>query len=289
MTIASQQAPPSDARQALRDVLGARRLPSFPSRHARILEELRRNDDNPSPVVEAISLDPAVSVRVLRMANSAAFGLRRPVDNIRRAVVLLGRRQLESLVIALGVAKAVPRHRVGPLDRRAFWAAATRRAAIARRLAEATLPPRASLAFTAGLISDVAVPLLTGIRPRIYQDLIQVARRDGVELEALERETFGWTHADVVGWLAVEWSLPASLSRLLSTHHDPMPPSRDETGIVRAAALATGTLGVEPALDERGAQATAACWHHLGIAPDTTQRILRERADPNDPLTRVFT
>ena len=288
MSISTQRACPDDARRALRDVLGARRLPTFPSRHQRILDTLRGEDDNPLSVVEAISLDPAVSVRVLRMVNSAAFGLRRPVDNIRHAVVLLGRRRLEALVIGLGVARAVPRHRVGPLDRKAFWSAATRRATVARRLAETVLPPRAAIAFTAALISDVAVPLLSGIRPRLYADLLQTVRNEGTPLEVLEQDTFGWSHEDVVGWLAIEWQLPATLVQLLATHHQPMPQDRNEAGIVRAAAIAAGSLGIEPDLSARDAQATSACWHHLGIAPDTTRAIIRNQSGASDTLSRVF-
>lgn len=289
MSLTPRETPSSAPPAALREVLGSRRLPSFPSRHQRILDELRRDGENPAPVVEAISMDPAVSVRVLRMANSAAFGLRKPVESIHRAVVLLGRRRLEALVIGLGVARAVPRHRVGPLDRVAFWAAATRRAAIARRLSQEVLPAQTAMLFTAALISDVAVPLLAGIRPRIYADLFRATQKDNIPLEVVERETFGWTHADVAGWLTTEWALPSTLVQLVATHHDAMPKDRSEAGIVRAAALAAGSLGLEPDPTRRSALATAACWHHLGIIPDTTQRILGEKADPSDSLTRVFT
>lgn len=288
MVPSHSRARPSDARHGLREVLGSRRLPTFPSQHQRILDALRRTDDRPGPVVEAISLDPSVSVRVLRIANSAAFGLRRPVDNIPHAVVLLGRRRLEALVIGLGVTRAVPRHRVGALDRRVFWSTATRRAGIARKLAETVLPPAAALTFTAALIADVAVPLLSGTRPRIYKDLLQSVRQDGVCLERLERETFGWDHAEVAGWLATEWSLPSGLAHLMATHHAPLPPERSEAGIVRAAALATGTLGTEKDAVERASLVAAACWHHLGIPPDTTRRVVETRSDPSDPLTRVF-
>lgn len=284
----ARQPDSSDALVALRDVLGARRLPVFPSQHSRILECIREDRDNPTPLVEAISLDPTVSVRVLRLANSAALGLRCRVESIQRAVVVLGRTQLESLVIGLGVVKAIPRHRVGPLDRRRFWANATQRAGIARQLAEQVLPPAAAVSFTAGLICDLAVPLMTGARPRLYKDLLKSVRRDGAALETLERESLGWDHADVAGWLATTWELPARLVTLLATHHHAMPGERNEAGIVRAAAIAMGSTGLEPGQRGRTSQASTACWHHLGIAPEQSRRALRNPGGERDPLSRVF-
>jgi HD-like signal output (HDOD) protein len=288
MSCSVRQPDSSDARTALREVLGARRLPVFPAQHARILECIREDHDNPAPLVEAISLDPAVSVRVLRLANSAALGLRCRVDSIQRAVVVLGRAQLESLVVGLGVFKAIPRHRVGPLDRRKFWENATQRAGIARCLAQQVMPSAAAVGFTAGLISDLAVPLMTGARPRLYKDLLKSVRREGAALELLERESLGWDHADVAGWLATTWELPTRLVTLLATHHHPMPDERNEAGIVRAAAIAMGSTGLEPDPRGRFSQASTACWHHLGIAPDDSRRALRNRGGNQDPLAKVF-
>ena len=278
----------TDARASLKEVLGARRLPVFPAQHARILECIREDHHSPHRLVEAISQDPTVSVRVLRVANSAALGLRCRVDNIRRAVVVLGRSQLEALVVGLGVVEALPRHRVGPLDRRKYWATATARAGIARRLAEQVMPPAAAVCFTAGLICDLAIPLMTGTRPRIYGDLLRTVRRKGTPLHVLERESLGWDHADVAGWLATTWELPARLSSLIATHHQAMPEERSEAGIVRAAALAAGSVGIEPDPRGRLSQASTACWHHLGIQPDVSRSALLATVDPKDPLSRVF-
>jgi len=204
-------------------------------------------------------------------------------------VVVLGRAQLQSLVVGLGVVKAIPRHRVGPLDRRRFWATATSRAGIARRLAEQVMPPAAAVSFTAGLICDLAVPLMTGARPRLYADLLRAVRREGMPLDLLEQDSLGWDHADVAGWLATTWELPARLSTLLATHHQPMPEERSEAGIVRAAVIASGSTGLEPDAKGRLARASTACWHHLGIQPDVSRRVLRATVDPKDALSRVFT
>ncbi len=273
---------------ALKEVLGSHRLPVFPNRHYRILEILRRDEHNPVPVVEAISTDPSVAIRVLRIANSAAFGTRRPIDNIHRAVVLLGRARLESLVLGLGFTSAVARHKKGPLDKYAFWSTATQRASISRELCDQLAPNSSALAFTAALVSDIAVPLLADARPRLYNDFLTSIRQDGVPLETLEQETFGWDHAEVASWLCMHWSLPARLALLLRNHHGAFVGDPAELGATQAAALAVGSTGVEPSTTERLQATTTACWHHLGIAPDITRRVLERPSSANDELTKML-
>ena len=79
------------------------------------------------------------------------------------------------------------------------------------------------------------------------------------------------------------------LKRRAATHHHPMPEERSEAGIVRAAAIAAGSTGLEPEPRERLARASTACWHHLGIQPDVSRAALKVVADPKDPLSKVFT
>lgn len=277
---------PAAARAMLKDVLGSRRIPSFPRQHRLILDALaaQREGGQTKPLVEAISTDPAVSVRLLRVANSAAFGARRKVDSIHRAVVLLGHRRIESIVTALGAARAVPRHRVGPLDRKRFWAAATHRAAMARRLAEQHLPPAVSVAFTAALIADLAVPLLSGTRPRLYADFFDLVKQ-GRALERLERESLGWDHTDVAGWLAVSWELPASLAALVGRHHKPIDAGIGEDRLVQVAAAATGSVGTEPTDPTAHDRLIATCWYQLGLRPDQVRPEL-ERPLKTSALSR---
>ncbi len=99
---------PSRSR-VLRDLLRDYELSPFPDAILRTMEVIRDEDSSLDQIAEALRRDPAVSVHVLKLVNSAAFGLRGAVDDLGHAVHLIGRSALESLLIAIGVRRALPR------------------------------------------------------------------------------------------------------------------------------------------------------------------------------------
>ena len=277
----------SSAHSDLQTLFGARELPVFPRHHQQILRELRSEASTPVRLVEAISMEPTVCVQVLRMANLAAYGFQRPVDNIHHAVLRLGRTRLEGMVIGLGTAQVLSRHRTGPLDHTRFWSLAVRRAALARRLAEQVCLRSSPTIFTAALLSDIAIPMLSSIRPRVYAELLHTTAYEAVRLESLELEVFGWTHETVGGWLAQIWQLPATLGDLIASHHSTLTGKSRSADVVRAAAMVTGSLGRESA-KHATRQAASVCWHHLGLLPEHTQALVRASSTPDPAMVDMF-
>ena len=150
----------ADPKKALKGVMGDYVLPSFPSLTMQVLERIREEDSSVSSVVEALALDPGLSVRVLAMANSAALTSRQRVDDVTHAVAMLGMASLESLVLAVAVKGALPSPPCPGFEPKRFWLAAARRATTCQALARLLHPATSSVCFTAALLQDMAVPLL---------------------------------------------------------------------------------------------------------------------------------
>ncbi len=205
-------------RQNLVTLLGTTELPQLPAITMRVLETLRDPNADNATIAALVSQDPGLSVKVLRTVNSAAFGLRRPIDNVQHAVAVLGRAPLESMVLAVAVAASLPKQAPG-LDHRRFWGAAARRAATAQRLCELYEPQARLVAFTAGLLQDMAIPLLAQSVGGDYGALLQDWHDNGGQLDGRERDTYGWDHAVVASWLCAEWRFPDSLSAAITGHH----------------------------------------------------------------------
>jgi HD-like signal output (HDOD) protein len=207
----------SDSPTKLVDVIGDAPLPSFPKVANQALDKLRDPNTALREVGTILERDPNMSVSLLKTVNSAAFGLRRPCSSIGHAASLLGRTQLEGLVLAVAVKSTSPK-RVPGVDRTRFWKTAARRAAIARAIATAISPRMASEAFTAGLLQDLAVPLIAQ-RKKGYSEVLDAWHGGEGELDDLERERFGWDHAEVGGLLAQKWTFPVGLFQAISGHH----------------------------------------------------------------------
>ncbi len=208
-----------DPRAALTEVLGDAGVPTFPALTIHTLKALRDPDTPMKTVGELVGADPGTSVRVLKLVNSAAYGLRRPVNNVQHACTMLGRTSLEGIVLAVAVGDAMPQGDTKGYRPQRFWRAAARRATTARALAEVLDPASASASFTAGLLQDLAVPLLAHNKPG-YDPLLEQWVNDGGSLEDLEQEFFGWNHATVAGWLCEDWSFPDSLGACIAGHHE---------------------------------------------------------------------
>ncbi|MCP5027267.1 MAG: HDOD domain-containing protein [Actinomycetia bacterium] len=195
-------------------------LPSFSGVASEALSMLGDSGTEMPAIAHVINLDPGTSVSVLRLVNSAAAGLSRPVGSVQQAVVLLGRNQIESLLISRAVGQALPEPASDAFDNRRFWLASAQRASIASALAEIIEPAKRSETFTAALLQDMAMPIMCE-RLAGYEQL-HTEWIDGsiAELDEAEEERFGRSHEDVGAWMCSEWELPSDLRGLINDHHD---------------------------------------------------------------------
>ena len=208
-----------DPVQELRKALGGARLPSFPAVTMQVLDAVRDPDAPTSTIGGLVQQDPALTVKLLKTVNSAASGLQRRCESVPHAVALLGRARVEQLVLAVAVSEALPKLTAPGYSPDRFWRTAARRATVAQSLADVLDPKSKSVSFTAALLQDMAVPLLVQRRGRFYCQLLEQWHGDEGDLDALEQQAFGFTHADIASWLADDWSFPEQLGYALGGHH----------------------------------------------------------------------
>lgn len=210
----------SDPKEALKELLEDYELPSFPSGVMNVLSLLRDPDSNLGEVAELIKIDPGMHVSVLRIVNSAAFGFAAKVSNILHAVTLLGRAGLEPVVLSHAVRDSIPLPRICGFVPDAFWKASTRRASLARLLAHQLHPETETEAFTAGLLQDMAVPVLVERKQQAYCKVLQeYNEHDSKSLDEMEMEMFGFDHQVIGSLMAEQWQLPEYLQKSIAGHH----------------------------------------------------------------------
>lgn len=193
-------------------------VPTFPSVVADAIQQVASPEVDLGEVAMTISADPKLTVGVLKLANSPSFAPRSPITSVHQAAVLLGRNQLESLLIASGVAEAIPPAPAPGYSPGAFWLEAATRAAAAAAMAAAVEPAAQYDQFTAALLQDMAQPILLHHDPK-YGELVQACGDSHSELAARERDVLGWTHPEIGELLCTEWGLPSGLSESVSVHH----------------------------------------------------------------------
>lgn len=208
----------SDDRRKLQSILGNYEIPTFPSVVMRTVDVLRRPDSSAADVAEVLSTDPGLTVRLLKLVNSAGYSPSRPVNDVAQAVAIAGSGTVESLVLSAGVTTALGVRDFNGFDQRRFWQTSSLRATLARKLAIEYHPATAGLSFTAGLLQDMAIPLLATARED-YRPVLAAWHAGAPDLIELELSVFGWAHDQVGQWLCQEWELPESLSDAVAGHH----------------------------------------------------------------------
>jgi HD-like signal output (HDOD) protein len=192
----------------LHEILGDYELPKFRKTVFETLRRLREPTATSADIAEVMSMDPDLTSRVMRTVNSTAYAPRTPIKDLDHAVTMLGKAELERIVMMLGAKMAVPKDLPKYLDMDSFWQRAGLRAVIARGLAELVAPAKAGLCFSAGFLEDFSVPIIAASKGNEYA-------------HELEQEQFGWDHAELGALVCNEWDLPEEIAAAISTQNEP--------------------------------------------------------------------
>ncbi len=197
-------------------------LPSFSVSVINLLSKLRDPDCSFTAIADDLEVDPGLHVRVLKTVNSVAFGLSHKVSNIHHAVSLLGRARLESLVLSVAVKSNLEAEKTPDwFDMSSFWRASARRAALARGLAQKLHPETQAESFTAGLLQDMAIPVIARIKATNYQQLYEQWNFVDApsNLVQLEQASLNLDHANIGAHMARNWGFPINLIEMIGSHH----------------------------------------------------------------------
>ena len=205
----------------LHEILGDYELPKFRKTVFETLRRLREPTATSADIAEVMSMDPDLTSRVMRTVNSTAYAPRTPIKDLDHAVTMLGKAELERIVMMLGAKMAVPKNVPKYLDMDSFWQRAGLRAVIARGLAELVAPAKAGLCFSAGFLEDFSVPIIAASKGNEYADIYEESTDGTKPLHELEQEQFGWDHAELGALVCNEWDLPEEIAAAISTQNEP--------------------------------------------------------------------
>ena len=207
-----------------RVVLQLDRLPSLPSLYLEVNRAIAAPDASLNEIGRIVSQDIAMSAKLLRLVNSAFFGLRRQIVSVEEAVVYLGIDILKSLILSLHIfSQFPPASSVRGFSIRHLTHHSLTTAGIARRimLAETRDRHRADETFTAGMLHDIGFLVLAVNLPGVYVQVYQRTQREARPMYAVEMQVMGVTHAQIGAYLLRLWGLPLTVVEAVAEHHTP--------------------------------------------------------------------
>ncbi|MCX8157049.1 MAG: HDOD domain-containing protein [Verrucomicrobiae bacterium] len=199
------------------------KLPSPPEIYFRVVRELQSPDSTLDAVGELIAKDPSMSAKLLRVANSAAFGLQYQVTTALEALQVLGTETTKSLLLLAHSFSYFENINSRDFSVEGLW----RHSLAVGRLAEALAREEGaearvvSEAFTAGLLHDLGKLVLAANLPEEYSRAMRLAREQSLSHCAAEEQVIGASHAEVGAALLGVWGLPLDIVEAVILHHAP--------------------------------------------------------------------
>jgi len=198
------------------------RLPPFSPILNRLLATLAQEDVSFANLSEVIEKDTVLAGNVLRLVNSALYGLPGSVNSVRHAVAILGMVKLRNVVMSLSISRMWRNVRTPEGWSSARFNLHSVATAILSDLLAQRLPaPYPEGAFVAGLMHDIGKLLIGIALPGEFGMIRARFELGGCSLEECEREVLGTTHAAVSGAALQKWNLPSPIQRAVTFHHTP--------------------------------------------------------------------
>lgn len=192
-------------------------IPAIPKVVQELIATFDQADVNVDAIADRIAMDQSLSAKVLRLANTPAYGGNRRIASVRDAVMILGFNAVRTLVLACGFLQAFK----APVsfDLRRFWLDTFRTATTCKWLAKfARTDPE--VAFTAGLLHDIGSLLIHLSYPETIRPLDEAAY-SGRKRLTLEASLFGFNYCDAGAALAQQWRFPDSIVQALKYQETP--------------------------------------------------------------------
>ena len=193
-------------------------FPSPPGVATHIIELASDPDIEMGKVAKALSMDSALSTKILRIANSPLYAQRRKSENLRQALVVLGLNATLTLALSFSLVKSLRGGKANGISYPFYWRRALLAATCARAVADAMHHSMAEEIFLAGLLQDVGMLALDKAVPDLYRGG-EAIQRDHIALAELEKRRLQTDHAEVGGWLMRTWNLPERLHRAIGRSH----------------------------------------------------------------------
>jgi putative nucleotidyltransferase with HDIG domain len=229
-------------------------LPSLPEIYLRVSEQLEDETSTVQQIGDTVQNDPAITTRVLKMVNSAYYGMPNEVASVSQAVSLLGRERLKHILIG-SVLRGVFSELENPaFSMQVFWQHSIKTAIIARQLAtQVSAIKEPESMFTAGLLHDIGKLLLFNKVPDRMLAAEEYMIQKRVDALTAELSQVGVTHTAVGEALMDHWGLPQLLIDCTRNHHEVVHdgPNRDATHLIY---LANCLSTYVPPLDEQETQ-----------------------------------
>ena len=254
-------------------------MPSLPTSVTKVLEICNNPQTSPADLNHVISLDPVLVGRVLKLINSAYYGLGQPVTNLARAIIMLGINTVKNLALSTAVMGHLSKKGGSPgLDMEGFWRHSLCVGVSAKFLAQkrGIDVKMAEEYFTAGLLHDIGKIPLNAVLSKEYMLTVGMADKKRISLFQGECSSLKMNHCTTGALIAAAWKLEGAIKDAIVHHHEIEEYSGEFKDVLNSVAVANhfaSISGIGFSGNRHPDPPSSRVWKALNISPDVLSEI----------------
>jgi len=275
----------------LADILNCPSLPSLPAVAAKVLELTSDPDVKMTELASQITMDQALSAKVLRTVNSSFYGLRKRCSSIEKALIMLGLGPVKSLVLGFSLVSAFEGQEGDTFDYSNYWDRGLNSAIAGKIVADIKgFVDVTDECFLAGLLQDIGMIAMYRAMGEEYNKVVSGIEKDHSKLARAELIEFELQHAGVGASIAERWNLPAEIAVPINYHERPTACPSDYSKVARCIAFGNLVHAVlssdSPTEDLRTAYSRGQTW--LDLSESEIDEIILETGNAAKEMAKVL-
>jgi len=182
----------------------------------KVLDTISDDSLSFSDLADIIEKDQTIAARVLKVSNSAMYGLRQEVTSIQQALMILGLKTIRSLVLSLSTRSLYKKF---GMTEQKMWDHSVGTATAARILAVGLGSEVGDIAFIGGLMHDLGKVVLNNETPELFTEVMMKTYNEGISSIEAEQEIYGYNHAEIGASVSEKWGFPEMIQVIIKDHH----------------------------------------------------------------------
>ena len=266
-------------------------LPPFPAVVQRALQLVDDPKASADHVVDVIQYDQSITVSVLKVCNSAYFGLRRTVTSLREALVTIGFNQLVEIILS----QESSRFFYGPgkgyeLEYGELWKHSVACALLSRLVSKWLNREQKPAHFTAGLLHDIGKVILSKFVKDYFNAIKKLVEEKNLSFCEAEKLVLGIDHAELGGKITEQWNFPNSIVLAVRYHHTPFltPEEHDVVQLIHLCDLIAMMTGIGGGADGRSYHAYEQVMKQYGLKEKDIERFIVQLDDRFELVNEVL-
>ncbi len=278
--------------QKINELIETGNIPTLPIVAQKLVSLCKDENANFSQFAQVLESDQGLASRILKVANSAYYGLRIKATTVERAITVLGLKFVKSIALGFHLTNALNSFESAGFDIKEFWHLCLIRGVLARQVAIRYCPQRREEAFLIGLLMDSGVPLLVQVLGNRYVELQRKSKLTHTSIYLLEKKVFEYDHVTAAAAIMDKWELPEMLSVPIKYHHlksVSIPSMAEEVQLSQIAYFVGTVIFNDPeSLCEEDLTLMDYCTDAFGIMRQDIPTLLKDTREEFSGISNIF-